>query len=275
VCLPHTPIRRTHPDASDNNPEKSGFLLPVRVSASYVQPNNSSANLNMRNTIRFPHLLRAPVFDGLTDDFKTSFIDGCLVRDYEEATPMLTQGEPVQAMFLIAHGSVEVTSINAEGQAVLIHLYRQGEVFGEVETLAERPAAGNCVAATKTTALLCPAPQLQDAMATTEFMRKIMSLSHERLVRDNQVRFVDQFYPVEQRPCDYLYRLSADRPRIAKTQADLAGLLGCARQTLNRELGRLRDRKVIEIEKGRIVVLDRPGLWQRAHRGEVGTRTRL
>ena len=54
----------------------------------------------------------------------------------------------------------------------------------------------------------------------------------------------------------------ATKPEITKPQADLAGLLGCARQTLNRELGRLRDRNVIEIEKGRIRVLDRAALHE-------------
>ena len=83
------------------------------------------------------------------------------------------------------------------------------------------------------------------------------------------MKFVDQFYPVDQRLCDYLYRLSVERPEISKTQADLAGLLGCARQTLNRELGRLRDQDIIQMEKGKIRVTDREALYQQATRGDA------
>ena len=91
-------------------------------------------------------------------------------------------------------------------------------------------------------------------------MRNLFRVSYDRLVRDNQNKFVDQFYPVEQRLCEYLYRLSVDTAEVPKTQSDLAAILGCARQTLNRELGGLRERNIIELQKGKIVVLDRDAL---------------
>ena len=218
----------------------------------------------MRNAIRFPHLMKAPFLRDLPEAFKTNLLDECTMRTYDRSTPVLTQGDIVDGMFILAHGSVEITSINAEGQTVLIHLCRQGEVFGDIEALSENPAAANCTATAKTVMLFCPKPVLHDSMNVRQFMRNIMQVSYERLVRDNQIKFVDQFYPVEQRLCDYLFRLSTDRSVVSKTQADLAGLLGCARQTLNRELGRLRERDIIAIEKGKIVVRDRKALLEQA-----------
>ena len=216
--------------------------------------------------------MKAPVLRDLPDDIKVRIIDDCAVRAYDHATAVLSQGDTVHGMFMIAHGAVEITSINPEGQSVLIHLARQGEVFGDVEALSEMPAAANCTAAAKTTLLFCAKPHLYESMHSLVFMRNMMQVSYERLVRDNKIKFVDQFYPVEQRLCDYLHRLSADKPEISKTQADLAGLLGCARQTLNRELGRLRDREIIEMEKGKIRVIDRGALFQQAHYGDNGDR---
>ncbi|MCP3972274.1 MAG: winged helix-turn-helix domain-containing protein [Rhodobacteraceae bacterium] len=66
----------------------------------------------------------------------------------------------------------------------------------------------------------------------------------------------------------YLRHLSADQPETGKTQCDLAGLPGCARQTLNRALGRLRDRHIIAMEKGKTRVLDRQVFWAQAHAPE-------
>lgn len=218
----------------------------------------------MRNAIRFPHLMKAPVLRDLPEAVRTRFLDECSVRSYDKSMPVLTQGDIVEGMYILAHGSVEITSINSEGQTVLIHLCRQGEVFGDIETLSENPAAANCTATAKTVMLFCAKPLLCDSMKTPVFMRNIMQVSYERLVRDNQIKFVDQFYSVEQRLCDYLFRLSAERSEISKTQADLAGLLGCARQTLNRELGRLRERDIIAIEKGKIKVRDREALLAQA-----------
>jgi len=221
----------------------------------------------MKNSIRFPHLLRSRILGDLPDDFKTRFIDECAVRTYEANAPVLSQGNRVHAMYQVAHGSVEVSSVNAEGQTVLIRIYRQGDVFGDAETLSEMSAAANCTATTKSVILLAAKPLLLDFLRSPKFIRNIMRESYERLVHDNTIKFVDQFYPVEQRLCDYLYRLSIDRAEISKTQADLAGLLGCARQTLNRELGRLRDRDVIMMEKGKIRVIDRETLCRLAHDG--------
>lgn len=205
-------------------------------------------------------MLRAPVLRGLSASSAASFIDDCSVHKFDEPTMVVSQGEASDGMYLIAEGSVEITCANAEGLAVLIHVMRRFDIFGEVEALAESPCAATCMAAANTSLLFCAKPVLQILCREQAFLRNIMRISYERLVRDNTVKFVDQFYPVEQRLREYLFRLSIDQPVISKTQGDLAGLLGCARQTMNRELGRLRKRRVIEITKGRIRVIDRQAL---------------
>jgi CRP/FNR family cyclic AMP-dependent transcriptional regulator len=219
----------------------------------------------MRNAVRFPHLMTAaPLLRDLDNGFKDSFLEACLVRQYGRGDTVLAQGGPVEGMYLIAHGAVEITSFNPDGQTVLIHLHQRGENFGEIEAYGDIPAAANCTAADNAVLLFAPKSLLFSALREPVFVRNVFRACCDRLVRDNTTKFVDQFYPVEQRLCDYLYRLSVDKPEVTKTQADLAGLLGCARQTLNRELGGLRDQGVIEMRKGKIVVLDRPALLTRA-----------
>lgn len=191
------------------------------------------------------------------------------MQSYDQITPILRQGEAVRGLFVVAHGSVEITGINSDGQTVLIHLARQGEVFGDVEALSDEPTAANCTAMSNTVLLFYPKNLLLNAMRLPIFMRNIFALTYDRLVRDNRVKFVDQFYPVDQRLCDYLHRLSVDRLEISKTQAELANLLGCARQTLNRELGLLRDQGIIEMKKGKIRVTNRDALYAEATKGDA------
>lgn len=215
----------------------------------------------MKNAVRFPHLMNgSPALAGLTESVKETFLNACAVRTYDPLETIIAQGEGVSGMYMIAHGAVEITSYNAEGHTVLIHLHQRGDTFGEIEAIGDRPAAANCSAAGHAIMLFASTAQLFEAMREPLFTRNLFSVTFERLVRDNTTKFVDQFYPVEYRLCDYLYRLSVDKPEISKTQADLAGLLGCARQTLNRELGRLRDKSIIEMEKGKIRVTDRNAL---------------
>ena len=216
-------------------------------------------------------MLKIPLFRDLPDDFASEFLDECSVQMYEKPTTVLTQGDPVHGMLLIDHGSVEITCVNPDGQHVMIHVMRHGEVFGDVEVMAEAPCAATCTVAANTTLLYCARQLLYDSVHSMVFLRNLMRVSYDRLVRDNSTKFVDQFYPVEQRLCAYLHRLSVDKPEISKTQGDLAGMLGCARQTLNRELGRLRDRAVIDIEKGKIRVNDREALLKIASESDART----
>ena len=47
---------------------------------------------------------------------------------------------------------------------------------------------------------------------------------------------------------------------IYDSQTYLAGVVGCSRQTINKELGVLRDKGFISVEKGVIEILDREKL---------------
>ena len=218
----------------------------------------------MNNATRFPHLTNASILADLPRDVANQPLNGATMRSYEAGSAILTQGVEVSGMFILAHGSVEITSRNANDQTVLIHFCRSGENFGEIEAIGDVPAAANCIAVEQSVLLCCPTQQLLKFTENAIFLRNLMRVSFDRLVRDNAYKFVDSFYPVEQRLCDYLHRLSVGNPVVAKTQAELAGLLGCARQTLNRELKHLRQQGIIELEKGKIRVIDRPTLGQLA-----------
>lgn len=219
----------------------------------------------MQNSVRFPHLQRgSAVLADVALSVQNAFLDACVVQTFLAGDTVLAQNDPVNGMWLIAHGTVEVTSQNTAAQTILIRMHRRGETFGEIEALARTPAAATCRCVAAATLLFAPHDLLCDAMKTPIFMRNIFRSSYDRLVRNNTTKFVDQFSSVDRRLCDVLYRLSADRTDITKSQTDLAGLLGCARQTLNRELKALRDDAIIHVEKRRICILDRGALLARA-----------
>ena len=214
----------------------------------------------MKNCIRYPHLLKADLLADLQDDFKASFLDHCTVRIIDQPTTILAQGEIVPGMFMVAHGTIEITHTTEEGQTVIIHNGTQGEVVGEVEAIADKPCAATVTASASSTILFCPKLLLFDCLKNTVFLRNLMSIFYGRLVRDNKFKSVDQFYPVEKRLCAYLQQMFREKGEISKSQAYIANVVGCSRQTINRELGVLRDQNVIALEKGSIHILDRTAL---------------
>ena len=72
-------------------------------------------------------------------------------------------------------------------------------------------------------------------------VRNVMRYYVGRLRRDNHLKAVDQFLPVEQRVTSYLLHLSDANRVLRVSQSYLANAAGCSRQTVNRILGKLRE----------------------------------
>jgi CRP-like cAMP-binding protein len=209
----------------------------------------------------YDHLDRSVFLHHLAPGLKQAFLDRAELLRFEVNTPILRQGSASPGMYLISSGAVEITCASSTGQAVILHVARPGESLGELEAITGNACVANCIALRGAELLLCPRDTLAAFLAEPDFSRALMQVFHDRMRRDNEAKFVDQG-PVEERLSTYLYQLSSAGPVIRKTQADLAGLVGCARQTLNRELGRLRDQNLIALEKGRVRVLNREALRQ-------------
>ena len=62
----------------------------------------------MKNSIRFPHLLKADILCGLELAFKKSFLNACTVRLYKRPTVIFEQGMPAGGMLIVAHGYADV-----------------------------------------------------------------------------------------------------------------------------------------------------------------------
>ena len=217
----------------------------------------------MKNDLRFPHLLDCEIFTDLADDQRASFINQCAVRTFTKKTAILQQGERPDGMFIISHGSVEVSFLSENGyQTILMHA-GAGRELGLFEALASKPCAATCIAMPNTCVLYCPTPLLYQQLQSPVLIRNLASLAIATLERDNMSKAVDQHFTVEQRICNHLWQLSSQSAEIRQSQSYLATMVGCSRQTINKELGVLRDLNVIMISKGKITILSRDALLKR------------
>ncbi len=214
----------------------------------------------MQNSARFPHMLKAGIFQGLDRSAKVDFIDRCSVLVYPEPTVVLTQGSQSPGMYLVAHGSFEIVYLGEDGQRTFLARAAQGSIVGEAEAISGQVCAATCEVTANTTLLFCPKPMLFEALTSVQFVKNLATVFHGHLLQLNYFKLVDRHSPVDDRLCAYLLMFSERHTKIYDTQAYLAGVVGCSRQTINRELGKLRDEKIINIRKGVIEILDREKL---------------
>ena len=219
----------------------------------------------MDNCIKFPHLLKAEILDGLDAGFKKDFLNECATHHYENPTAIIEQGEAASGMFIIAHGGVDVTYIGEDGQQLFVTRSRVGATLGETESISDEPNAATATTAANTTLLLCSKPQLFQSLQTPGFIKNLTRIFHKRLVKDNWLNHIGQFGAVEKRLRGYLYVLSESRGKVEETQSFLASVVGCSRQTVNRELANLREAGIIEQNGSEICVVDRVALGAGLH----------
>ncbi|WP_161863194.1 Crp/Fnr family transcriptional regulator [Algicella marina] len=185
------------------------------------------------------------------------FLDECHVQIYHQRTRILTEGLKPESVYMVAHGTIDIFNESPLGHRVLLHRAGQGEIVGDIEMLAEEPCVATCETSETATLLICSRKQFLTAIAADkQFLRNLMKIISLRLDRSNQFKVVDRCYPIEQRLCSYLQYLSLRTPVITENQHFLAELIGCSRQTINRELRALRDLGVISTQNSRIEVLD-------------------
>jgi CRP-like cAMP-binding protein len=114
-----------------------------------------------------------------------------------------------------------------------------------------------------TTVLFCPTPLLYQLLQSPVLIRNVAALAVETMERDNVGKSIDQHYTVEQRICSHLWQLSEQGAEVRQSQSYLATMVGCSRQTVNKELGILRDSGIIMLSKGKITILNRKALVDR------------
>ena len=214
----------------------------------------------MENSIRFPHLLKSEILVGLDSDFKKKFLNACALRFYKTPTSIFEQGMAAGCMIIVAHGYIDVTYTGEDGRQLFLTRAKAGATLGETEVISGEPCAASCKTAANTTVLACAASEMRQALKSFDFIQNMTRIFHRRLVYDNWVKHIAQFGAVGERLRGYLYVLSENADKISETQSYLANVVGCSRQTVNRELAALRVAGLIAQSGSEITVLDRAAL---------------
>ena len=151
-------------------------------------------------------------------------------------------------------------------EEALLHVAEPGFWFGEFAVLAAQPTMVTAVAHSPVRALMLPKAQFDRIIE--EDARHYQAFA--RLALDRYAALIRVFVGVpglspearlRRRLAAMVRQRQQDRPSagpvsLAVSQGDLARMVGVSRQTLNAILGKLREKKLIEVTFRRIRVLD-------------------
>jgi CRP/FNR family transcriptional regulator, cyclic AMP receptor protein len=231
--------------------EKHGSPSPVRAPA-----------------LRRGLLRNSSLFSHLEDNEADAILAQAVVRHYPEGAQIFAKGDPGDSMMAVLHGRVAISDSSSDGRQVLLTVFREGDVFGEMALLDGKERSANATAAAACDLLLVPRLSFLHLLKhRPDVCMGLMIVLCDRLRRTNQQVEDFAFLGLERRIAKLLLRIANDmdqatasRLRVKISQRALGELVGGSRERINKILHDWRRSGIIAIENGSIQIRDREAL---------------
>lgn len=172
------------------------------------------------------------------------------------------KGDPSNEVVLLVEGELDVLQQSLDGEVAVVRTMRSGELLGEMSALD-----GGHHSATVRTRTPC---QLRRIPAS-DFRKALegrLDLVHDLLSRQNErVRWLTRqvavlgFESVAQRIARLIARdMPASDAPLSLTHKELAERVAATRESVTKALGLLSRQGFVELGRGSIKIVDRPGL---------------
>jgi CRP-like cAMP-binding protein len=222
-------------------------------------------------------LAAIPFFGGLEPASLERLAGSMRSRRFRRGEVIFHVGDPGDALFVIVSGEVKITLPSETGEEAILATLRPGDVFGELALLDGAPRSASASALEATETVVLPRDRFRELLATEAAFRDALLASIAGELRRLTTHVEElHFLDITGRLAACLARLAREsgtpnpdgsiRLRTSLTQGDLAAMVGCTRQSVNKLLGQFTDDGLLRLDRGAIVINDLDGLILTAHR---------
>jgi|WetSurMetagenome_2_1015567.scaffolds.fasta_scaffold55631_1 CRP/FNR family transcriptional regulator, cyclic AMP receptor protein len=209
----------------------------------------------------------------LFDYMERRFGDTCTSLKVKRNTVICTQGSKPTCLYLIKQGEILLTRLSQDGRETLLSILGPGEFFGESALLSGTAVTFSAGATRQSVLLQLPDRKFKALLDDPQVCRTLLEATAKRCD--------DAWIQMEVLGCTHvrdkvrscLLWLSGkigvatqEGVRIDLNQTQLARMVGCARETLSREMSELRRLRTVDVRQsnGRksLFVVDPKGLNQ-------------
>jgi CRP-like cAMP-binding protein len=212
-----------------------------------------------------------PFFAGLDPDALTRLAATMRTRRFRRGEVIFHVGDPGDALFVILAGEVKISLPSETGDEAILATLRPGEFFGELALLDGAPRSASASALSATGTVMMPRDRFRELIASEAPVRDALLAALATELRRLTTHVEElHFLDITGRLAARLVRLAQDggstasdgsiRLRTNLTQTELAAMVGCTRQSVNKLLGQFTDDGLLRLERDGIVVTDLDGL---------------
>lgn len=218
-----------------------------------------------------------PFFGGLEPAALERLAASMRARRFRRGEVIFHIGDPGDALFVIVSGDVKISLPSETGDEAILATLRPGDVFGELALLDGAPRSASATALGATETVVLPRDRFRELLASEAGFRDALLASIAGELR-RLTHHVEElhFLDITGRLAARLVRLAEEggtpmpdgaiQLRANLTQADLAAMVGCTRQSVNKLLGQFTDDGLVRPEREGIVITDLAGLTATSRR---------
>ncbi|MDY6874770.1 MAG: Crp/Fnr family transcriptional regulator [Chloroflexota bacterium] len=217
------------------------------------------------------------LFNGLSDNTLARVADAAIRRTYTPGETIIIEGDPCQAAYFVTQGQVRVHRLSPGGREQVLVQLGPGQAFNTVPPFRPRGINhANVEALTPVTLYAIPCDDLhrlvgecpemalallRDFATRLDHLTNLVEDLSLRTVRGRLARFL-----LEHASTDLSETAEAGAATQHWTQEEIAIHLGTVRDMVGRTLRAFADARLIQMERQRLVLLDREGLQAEAER---------
>ena len=203
------------------------------------------------------------LFQGISETEAQRVARLCVERKYRKGATIFSKGDPSNALFIVKSGKVRILSLSDKGTETIVHILKEGAIFGEL-LLSEEQRAFSAVAGTDALVTVLPKGSLVELLAS------ILTLSKNfiRLLSKRLAKVEKEFGEFGHtwsynRLAKILLQLCEEHGKetpkgilisLRLTHEDLANLIGTTRETVTTQMIRFRRKGLVSSQDRYLVV---------------------
>ncbi|HEY7522650.1 MAG TPA: Crp/Fnr family transcriptional regulator [Candidatus Limnocylindrales bacterium] len=218
-----------------------------------------------------------PLFAGLEPESLESLARETRLRRFRRGEVIFHQGDPGDALFVLLSGVVKIALPADTGDEAILATLRPGDFFGELALLDGAPRSASASALEPTETAVLSRDRFRDLIAAESAIRDVFLAAVARELRRLTTHVEElHFLDIAGRLASRLARMAREegtrlpdgsiRLDAPLTQGNLAAMVGCTRQSVNKLLGLYARDGLLRLERDAIVVLDIEGLARASRR---------
>jgi CRP-like cAMP-binding protein len=209
------------------------------------------------------------LFEGLNDHHLDELADIAIEKTYSKGEAIFFEGDEGNGFYMVGEGKVKILKLSSSGKEHILHIFDQGEPFGEVPVFHGKPFPATAEALVKTKTLFFPRPRFTQLVETNPAialnMLAVLSMRLRRFATQIENLSLKE---VPARLASYLIYLSEEQGRedeveLQISKGQLASLLGTIPETLSRIFAKMSEEGLIRVNGKVISLLDRQTLAEK------------